>query len=372
MVYYIQSEGYEANSCSIIESGEIEDYSISITEGNTSAAADFKVDLAAPSLGVPVQFTNNSSAVSSDPIVSYQWTFEEGEPATSNKKDPVVSWTKEGSFDVSLTITTQSGKTFNVEKEDFIVVKYSLCEIKQKWGTKFGHIENLSIGNIDYTTATADIPAYEDLINSHIINVPKSGSIPFSVTLSKGEEGDRGGIGFKIFLDADKNGFSGDEEIFKDWFAAKNTDDLHEFTGTITLPDNYTEGSVVALRVMAYNRGYDGKEWYNPGPCEELDAGMGIDFGIQLSTETALDKNSVGEKYVEVYPNPTSGQLTVNVIDDEIMNLAVYSVSGRKMMEYNNINSSSKELNITQLAKGVYILKLELSESQKLMKVIKK
>lgn len=56
--------------------------------------------------GAHVQFSDNSS----QSVTSWLWTFEGGSPATSTLENPVVSYAQTGSFNVSLTVSNNSGQ----------------------------------------------------------------------------------------------------------------------------------------------------------------------------------------------------------------------------------------------------------------------
>ncbi|MBR1448880.1 MAG: PKD domain-containing protein [Prevotella sp.] len=56
--------------------------------------------------------------------LTYQWTFEGGQPATSTEKDPVVTYNEPGTYAAKLVITGSDAKTETVEKKDFVTVGY--------------------------------------------------------------------------------------------------------------------------------------------------------------------------------------------------------------------------------------------------------
>ena len=55
-------------------------------------------------------------------IVGWQWTFDGGTPATSSEPAPAVYYTRDGSYDVSLTVTDAEGLTSTVTKSAFVRV----------------------------------------------------------------------------------------------------------------------------------------------------------------------------------------------------------------------------------------------------------
>lgn len=65
------------------------------------ANANFTVDNTTPCLGSPVQFTD----LSAGSIITWNWTFEGGTPATSTDENPVVTYNTQGTYDVTLFVS---------------------------------------------------------------------------------------------------------------------------------------------------------------------------------------------------------------------------------------------------------------------------
>lgn len=56
-------------------------------------------------------------------LVSWQWTFEGGEPATSTQRNPSgITYNSVGKYDVSLTVSNANGETQTVTKHNYITV----------------------------------------------------------------------------------------------------------------------------------------------------------------------------------------------------------------------------------------------------------
>ena len=60
--------------------------------------------------GNPTQFTDGSTPATGDPIVSWNWSFPSGNPATSTSQNPSVTFPP-GNYTASLTVTSQGGCT---------------------------------------------------------------------------------------------------------------------------------------------------------------------------------------------------------------------------------------------------------------------
>ena len=83
------------------------------------ATVDFYVPNGTTCSGEETQFYNNSYNLGENP--SYYWSFPGGTPSNSTEQNPTVIYNNSGSFNVSLSITTESGNTY-LTQEDFITV----------------------------------------------------------------------------------------------------------------------------------------------------------------------------------------------------------------------------------------------------------
>ena len=85
----------------------------------TDFAADFEADMTDIGIGQYVNFEDESIGG----VTAYEWTFDGGEPSSSDKKNPsAILYTTAGTFDVTLTITTEDG-TSTETKEGYIKVE---------------------------------------------------------------------------------------------------------------------------------------------------------------------------------------------------------------------------------------------------------
>ena len=88
-------------------------------EEKTDFAAEFESSVNNIGIGQYVNFEDASIGA----VTTYEWTFEGGEPTTASIKNPsAIRYDAAGSYDVTLTITTEEG-TSTETKEDFIVVE---------------------------------------------------------------------------------------------------------------------------------------------------------------------------------------------------------------------------------------------------------
>ncbi|MDD4847396.1 MAG: PKD domain-containing protein, partial [Bacteroidales bacterium] len=88
--------------------------------------ADFSADVVAINVGESVQFSDESA---NNPT-SWFWTFEGGTPSFSDEQNPNVTYTNEGVYNVTLTVSNSVGNDTKVEN-DFISVS-SVVDIDEE------------------------------------------------------------------------------------------------------------------------------------------------------------------------------------------------------------------------------------------------
>lgn len=102
--------------------------------------------------------------------------------------------------------------------------------------------------------------------------------------------------------------------------------------------------------------------------------GLGADFnematkGFIIDISSALSVDMVENGDVSVFPNPVKDILNITGTT-EVVSVDVYDVLGKKVMSFNEMTSGA--INISSLAKGVYIVKLNTEFGSKTVKIIK-
>jgi hypothetical protein len=88
--------------------------------------------------------------------------------------------------------------------------------------------------------------------------------------------------------------------------------------------------------------------------------------------ESLLGVNDLKKEAITVYPNPTTGELSIRNYELGITNIEIYDIYGRKQSFNHLISKSSNHLiNITNLSAGVYFLKISTETGMLIQKVIK-
>ncbi|SFN11625.1 Por secretion system C-terminal sorting domain-containing protein [Paenimyroides ummariense] len=83
----------------------------------------------------------------------------------------------------------------------------------------------------------------------------------------------------------------------------------------------------------------------------------------QVKTENTLDK-------VQIYPNPvTSGKIYINAENTSTKTIELYDMLGKRIV-FTEMNGYQKELNVSNLKAGVYILKLSEKNNSITRKIV--
>lgn len=90
--------------------------------------------------------------------------------------------------------------------------------------------------------------------------------------------------------------------------------------------------------------------------------------------EPEIFEEIIKQHTVKIYPNPTEGQLAVEISDiNEIKsgNLSIYSIQGQMVMK-KSINQIKTDLDISQQPSGTYILHININGETSTWKILKK
>jgi PKD repeat protein len=91
-------------------------------EAGEGLIPDFNANMTTIAPGGNINFTDNTWGLN---LVSWSWTFEGGEPASSSLQNPTVTYNQTGTFDVTLTVTNEDGQVETITKPDYIIVRES-------------------------------------------------------------------------------------------------------------------------------------------------------------------------------------------------------------------------------------------------------
>jgi len=105
--------------------------------------------------------------------------------------------------------------------------------------------------------------------------------------------------------------------------------------------------------------------YFAPRACITLELSDCQSDIFTSSTEELFDANSI-----KVYPNPSSGLLTIDASEKTLESIQVFDLDGRLVKSLSQIHGTEKEINLGDLAKGIYLIKIQLNDMIVVRKII--
>ena len=174
---------------------------------------------------------------------------------------------------------------------------------------------------------------------------------------------------YKIVFTVRKNPNALAKNIFIDWKALEGFEPTKR-NYTYTLPDNYGGVPFVSVELQNPNA------TYTVIPPTTIPAQIQIiitaeDTDSTFSYRINLEKNVSIVSYdnqteIKVYPNPTTGQLTINNEQLTIKSVELFDIVGKKLSHF-TIHDSQFTIDISHLSAGMYFLKID----SKTVKIVK-
>ena len=231
----------------------------------------------------------------------------------------------------------------------------------------FGGMTNTSAAAIGGT-------AHESFVNK-IANVNREGSFP--IKLQGNTDGASFTTKFIVFIDWNQDGdFLDAGETYFDTAATtiqvvgSTGVDGKEAIGNIVVPADALLGNTR----MRIKKNFGSTTFY-PNPCSSagtLAAGTNTGYGqaedYTVNVGAKLAVSSATKSQLSVYPNPVKDVLNINSNDQKVTQVALYSIDGKLVK---TINQDVKNINVNDLPKGVYLVKVKSSGTEKSFKVVK-
>ncbi|MHA3786660.1 Ig-like domain-containing protein [Flavobacterium hauense] len=249
---------------------------------------------------------------------------------------------------ISITITNQNPES---------AAPY--CEVSTEYGVEpislvqFAGIDNPTSPEINST------PSYQNFTT-------KKGSVIKGETYTLTVEGNTAGL------------FSHDIRVFIDWNIDNAFDMATEYYATTIENTTGTDGVQATLEITVPQTAVTGTtriritkdQWniYEEGEfdgCTDAYYGQVEDYSLEV-TEPVTGIDDLNKTAYTVYPNPTNGLVTVQA-DAEVLSAEVYNLTGQLIATANG-----KQLNLSQAAAGIYIMKIRFeggnTATQKIIK----
>ena len=367
--------------------------------------ADFTADVTSVAVGGSVHFTDNSWGAQ---LVSWDWEFEGGTPATSTAQNPTVTYNQAGTFGVRLTVTNADGESDTKFIPNYITAAeaynmqngtISTCNAMfyDDGGpnSSYGNNKNFILtfmpgtpgGIIEVVFNEFEIENNYDFlyifdgtsISATQIGMYSGSQSPGTVTATNAD----GALTFR---------FTSDYGVTQSGWSAfihciGITYDPIEITVTAD-PETIEEGGHSQLTAVV--TGGSGVYTYHWEPGESLDydgianpvatpettteytVTVTDNIGNTASASVTVTVNGVSVdenpmERIQVYPNPTDGILHIQGIH-ETVSYRLFNSMGQTVME--GQSESDLQINAKSLGQGIYFMEISNSLGVSVRKII--
>jgi PKD repeat protein len=348
--------GNNPQPCASPISGQVEDYTIIALPNVNPPVAEFTSNYVAGACINPVQFTD----VSTNAPTSWAWDFGDGQSST--QQNPSHQYAASGTYTVSLTATSANGSDVET-KANYVTIQVPCLVYCASNGTGQPgpggprpsqlFITRVAVTNAQpgaFSNATQLEPTgYGNYTGQTIIVNPGPVNLTVAVNLNLAHR-------TFVWMDMSQDGVLDNNELVVNGNSTAGPN-ASTFTTTFTPPATLAAGASIRMRVRTSLNGT------TPDPCAVNIVNAEVEdytFRMQpLATREAQNLPALA-----VYPNPTQdGRLHLNLRDASASGpytATVENLLGARLLETSLrlTPSADAELNLGNLAKGVYLLRL--------------
>ncbi|MNK01893.1 Pregnancy-associated plasma protein-A [compost metagenome] len=306
-------------------------------------------------------------------IATYSWSFPGGTPATSTAANPTVTYATPGTYNANLTVTSSSnGASYSKSKTNYVLVNpnttVSLPISEGFASTTFPpsgwEIVNPN-NNATWTRSTTvgvsptagNSLRFNNLSNNDSQNdemrLPKadlemysSAQLTFDIAYAPYNASRYDGL--EILVSTNCGG------SFTSVYSKSNTTlaTANATTSTFIPNDSQWRSETVDLSSFAGS----GSVWIVFKNIAGNGNNLYIDNINVTGTTTGLSVNQNELNLVSVYPNPSTGLVTINSGSASLDAVKVFNSVGQVVYEIKGLEAGKQELDLGSMAKGVYTL----------------
>ncbi len=224
-------------------------------------------------------------------------------------------------------------------------------------------LNNVTVNTINYTSGNNSGYDYSGLVTELFVGQT------YNISMSPGFSGSTYSEHFVAWIDYDGNGVldATTEEIYN-----SGTGVTTAVNGNFTVPNGAFEG-ITRLRVAMK---YVGGTGTAPLPCGMFGYGEVEDYCVEIIDTTStnsIETNEEGSVIYMIYPNPANEYFTLEIINYKELSgnkfIELYNSVGQ-LVETKPITSKTTQLNLENLASGIYYYSIHLDNMRRTGKVI--
>ncbi len=301
--------------------------------------ASFSATGTAICAGQSVTYTSTSTNSPS----SYSWSFPGGTPSTSTSASQVVTYSTAGTYNVSLTATNTGGSNSS-NQTNYITVNAipSAPTISAGGPTTF-----CQGGNVVLTSNAGAITSWSNSATGATATVNSSGSYTATQTVA----GCASSASNTVIVTVNPNptvSFASVPMICvynSPITLTQGSPAGGTYSGTGVTGNQFNPATAgVGTTTVTYN-------YTNGNGCSgSAQTGIVVDACASISENDA--------SVVSVYPNPSSGLLTIYANEANVESIKVFNNLGQVVYELSELQTSKQEINLENMASGVYTIRI--------------
>ncbi len=98
------------------------------------------------------------------------------------------------------------------------------------------------------------------------------------------------------------------------------------------------------------------------------DEGNVVNCSFELTVEILGVDDFKFNNGLSIYPNPTTNLVTIDSSNELLNTIKIFDISGKQLYTSNNLNASSKSIDISYLSRGIYFITLNDQVTKKIIK----
>ena len=313
--HYYTSTGTYTVTLIVSDGNSSDTSSNTLTITSSPVTADFSAEnTTACSTPYQVSFTNLSNNAS-----SFNWDF--GDNTTSTQENPTHTYTNEGTYTVTLSVSSTLCGTNSITKQNYITINDSamVTRIFPTSGTEEYNCCHGMLYDDGYENG------YSNNVNSSvIINIPNANAITLHF--------------YYIDLELDY------DSLYIYQGSGNNMTLLGAYTGT-TLPNGTGIINVPSNTITIHFK------------SDQYVTADGFKMEWLCNIPTNNENDIKTSNYPSIYPNPANGTFNIYYNTNQPYSISIFSIDGKLIKKIQDISTNITQ--IKNLEKGVYLINIE-------------
>lgn len=358
----------EPSSCETFSYGEVEDYTVSFSGGGEDTEAPTAPTNLATSNVTESSVDLTWSASSDNVGVDHYTVFMDGSSmgTTTNTSYSVTGLAASTTYTFTVEAEDAAGNvsaastSLDVTTDDGGSVSY--CESNGQ-NTNYEWIDLVELGSINNSTSSDG--GYGDYTN---LSTDLTRGSNATIYISAGFASSSYTEYWHVWIDFDQNGtFDSDEEM-----VSGSSSSADKLSASFDVPTDAVLGQTRMRVTMKYNSAATACESFSYGEVEDYTVNITDNStNYILSNRDAMELGNAPAG-LEIYPNPANSFVNVQINEGERNStVSIYNTQG-SLVKIVPVNSDFKEIDVSDLQGGVYILKVADERLPLVKQLIKK